>query len=599
MRLRRRIASRRARLRRRWHEERAVVLVWFALMLVVLIGFAGFAVDISNWWLQAERLQRAADAGAHAGVVFLPADLPSARTTARNEMAKNGYRTTGSDINASTTVSQEPNPNRLRVRLTTTVPSYFVQLLGVDEVELTREAVAEYVAPVPMGSPQNKLGNDPENADPGTQLWMNISGPQTAKAQGDRYQSRVCSGSEAECTGTTNDEYTEDGYFFAVDVSSVTVGQPLVIQVYDAAWVNTGFTCADTVSGSSSTYLMPSASQVTTLTSKFPDASTRYGSVASGLSGTALANAQKYCPGDGHAGTTPVNTTFVFRQPDDTPWNNTDNAVINTSSCKPVTVVGHNPNSASTATARGQYIFNQLNDPASGLVNPNDGVLTFAETFRRFSTFCTIPAGSVQTGKYIVQVRTNAASATPTLYSSSITTAGHNKMSMRAGFGTSGVTSLDGSKVTVAALGRLPIFANSNGADTRFYLAKVLPYDAGRTLRISLFDMGEASQTGVLQVLPPSEFATTFSGCSFSRSDGASLTTTPSTCTLSNVSSSGGFDGKVITIDVPIPENYTCDDDAATGCWVKIKAQYPSGATVNDATTWSAAILGNPVRLVE
>jgi hypothetical protein len=114
-----------------------------------------------------------------------------------------------------------------------------------------------------------------------------------------------------------------------------------------------------------------------------------------------------------------------------------------------------------------------------------------------------------------------------------------------------------------------------------------------------LFDMGEASQTGVLQVLPPAEFASTFSGCTFSRNDGASLTTTASTCTLSNVSSSGGFDGKLLTIDVPIPTNYDCDDASATGCWVKIKAQYPSGATVNDATTWSAAILGNPVRLVE
>jgi hypothetical protein len=459
--------------------------------------------------------------------------------------------------------------------------------------------VAEYVAPVPMGSPQNKLGNDPENADPGTQLWLNISGPQTAKAQGDRYQSKVCSGSEAECTSTTNNEYAEDGYFFAADVTSVQAGQPLNIQVYDGAWVNTGFTCADTVSGSSSTYLMPSASQVSTLTSKFSDAATRYGSVASGLSGTALTNAQKFCPGDGHAGTTPVNTTFIFRAPDDTPWNNTDNQIIDTSTCKPVTVSGHNPNSASTTTLRGQYIFNQLNGASTGLLNATDGVLTFAETFRRFSTYCSIPAGSVQTGKYIIQIRTNSTSAAPQLYSSSIATAGHNKMSMRVGFGSTGMTSLDGSNVTVAALGRLPIFANSAGADTRFYLARVLPYDAGRTLRISLFDMGEASQTGVLQVLPPAEFASTFSGCTFTRNDGATLTTTPSTCTLSNVSSSGGFDGKLITIDVPIPTNYTCTQSSSTGCWVKIKAQYPSGATVNDATTWSAAILGNPVRLVE
>ncbi len=599
--MRRRLNIRKARLERRWREERAAVLVWFALMLVMLVGFAGFAVDVSNWWLQAERLQRAADAGAHAGVVFLPADLPNARTTAQAEIAKNGYTTTGASPDAAATITQEPNPNRLRVSLTTEVPSYFVQLLGVDSVTLTRDAVAEYVAPVPMGSPENKLGNDPENTDPGTQMWVNISAPQTDKVQGDRYQSRVCAGSTAECSGGLNSEYEQAGYFFAMDVKSVAAGQPLVFQVYDAAWVNTGFTCSDRVSGSSSLYLMPNASQVGGLTAKFPDAATRYGSVASGLSGSALTAAQKFCPGDGHQGSNSnvMNTTFIFRSPDETPWNNLDNPVINTSTCSPTTVAGHNPNSASTTTARSEYIYNQLNGATSGLVDPNDGVLTFAETFRRYTTMCTIPAGQVQTGKYIVQVRTNATSLAPLVYDSSIATYGHNKMALRAGFGSTGVTSLDGTRVTLAALGRLPIFANSNGADTRFYLARVLPYDAGRTLRISLFDMGESNQRGTLQVLPPAEFATSFSGCSITRNDGASLSVDSSTCTLSDVISSGGFDGKLLTIDVPIPSNYTCDDTTPTGCWVKIKAAYPSGASVNDATTWSAAILGNPVRLVE
>jgi hypothetical protein len=32
---------------------------------------------------------------------------------------------------------------------------------------------------------------------------------------------------------------------------------------------------------------------------------------------------------------------------------------------------------------------------------------------------------------------------------------------------------------------------------------------------------------------------------------------------------------------------------------MRIQASYPVGAAVNDATTWSASILGNPVRLVE
>ena len=610
VRLRRRLAARRARLQRKWRDERAVVLVWFALMLVVLIGFAGFAVDVSNWWLQAERLQRAADSGAHAGVVFLPADLPGAQTTARAEIAKNGYRTTGTGANATAVISQEPNPNRLRVRLTATVPSYFVQLLGVDEVTLTREAVGEYVAPVPMGSPENKLGNDPENTDPGTQMWVNISGPQTTKQNGDRYQSKVCTSGDAGCTGTVNDEYATDGYFFSMDVSSVQAGQPLQFQVFDAAFVNVGNTCTDRVTGSGSpaTYLLPSSNQInggggfTALTTKFADAKTRYGGTASGLTSSTtptLAAATKFCTGDGNAGSVAMNTTFVFRSPDETPWNNTDNPVLNTTTCKPVTVPGYNGNSASSTSARGRYYYDLLMNASTGLVDPNDGVLTFAETFRRYTTLCSIPAGSVQTGKYLIQVRTNAASGSPLTALTNPTGHGHNRMAFRAGFGTAGVQAVSGTNVTLAALGRLPIYANASGADTRFYLARILPYDAGRTLRISLFDMGDAADVGTLQVLPPAEFASTFSGCTFSRDDNATLSSNASTCTLSNVRSTTGYQGALVTIDVPIPTNYTCSQSSATGCWVKIKAAYGANVSVTDATTWSAAILGNPVRLVE
>ena len=40
-------------------------------------------------------------------MVFLPADLPGAQTTARAEIAKNGYRTTGTGANATAVISQE------------------------------------------------------------------------------------------------------------------------------------------------------------------------------------------------------------------------------------------------------------------------------------------------------------------------------------------------------------------------------------------------------------------------------------------------------------------------------------------------------------
>ena len=576
-------------------DERGVALVWMALFMFILLVFAGFAVDLTNWYLNAERVQRAADAGAHAGVVFLPADLTSATTKARAETAKNGYTTGGSGASGSTiTVTQEPNPNRLRVKVSTDVPNFFLGLIGLRSTRVSQESVAEYVAPVPMGSPQNKLGNDPEGTDPGTQLWVNATGPSTGKQQGERYGSKLCNSSPREfgCSGSSSTEYATDGYLYAVDVSSAVSGQPLTFQIFDGIYVNTGSTCDRT---SDSKTIMPTLASLgstsfNNLVARYPDAATRFGAPS------ATAGAAAFCPGDAaYAGSNPVGnmtTTFIVRAPDSTEWSDTDNPVVSTASCAPVTMGTLNPSSATS-------IYNQLMGASSGVINPNDGVLTFAETFHRFATVCTIPSGSVQTGRYILQVRTNVTAAAPTVYSPSVATEGANHFSIRVGFGTSGLAAVDGSNVTVSARGRLPIFANASGANTQFFVARVLPYDAGRTLRINLFDMGESSQAGTLRILGPTEYTGTISGCTITRDDNAVLNTTPSLCRLNNVLASGGYNGRLLTIDVPIPANYTCSSSSPTGCWMRIQASYPVGATVNDATTWSASILGNPVRLVE
>ena len=581
--------------RLRQRDERGVALVWMGLMLIVLMGFAGFAVDLTNWWLQTERIQRAADAGAHAGVVFLPSDLTTATSTATASVRMNGYSTGGTGAAGSTiTVTQDPNPNRLRVKVTSTTSNFFLGLIGVPTTRITRQAVAEYVAPVPMGSPQNKLGNDPDGTDPGTQLWVNAAGPQTGKQQGERFGAKLCNSSPREygCSGTASTEYEQNGYLYAVDVTSPVGGQDLVFQVYDPIFVNTGSTCDRTASSKT---IMPTQASLTstqwsTLLARYSDAATRFGAPAT------TTGAAKFCPGDASYASSGsyanVNTSFTVRAPDTTEWSDTDNPVVNNASCAPVSVGYLNP---STATD----IYNQLVGTTSGVINANDGVLTFAETFHRWATVCTVPAGSVEAGRYILQVRTNATTSAPSVYSSSVATEGANHMSIRVGFGTTGLNNVDGSNVTISARGRLPIFANANGANTQFYVARVLPYDAGRTLRINLFDMGESSQAGTLRILGPTEYSGTISGCTITRDDNASLSTTPSLCQLNNVLSSGGYNGRLLTIDVPIPANYTCSSSSATGCWMRIQASYPATATVNDATTWSASILGNPVRLVE
>lgn len=557
------------RLRRR--EERGIAIVWMALTLVLMVLFAGFAVDISNWWLRAERLQRAADAGAHAGVVFLPADLASATTRAKGQVGINGYQEGGA-ANTAIAVTQEPNPNRLRVRVTSDVPTYFLNLIGLGKVRMTREAVAEYVAPVPMGSPENKLGNDPSNNQNSPQFWINIAGPNATKVSGDRFQAKNCDTSVANCTGTANpginnDDYSFEGYFFALKVKSRPAGQPLNVAVYDPAMTYVGDKCENN---------MPTQAQANALQAlpgnPYPDASTRY---APGLT--------SWCTGDQDIGGRTTRTTFIVRAPDTTPWSDTDNPVV--AGCS-VTMPAFTPGQ------NGQGSINNMLTPSNAAYNAQ-----FASLFRRNVTICSIPAGQVVTGDYILQVRSNATAAAPTSYSATVADGGHNRMSIFAGFGAAGLASVDGSNVSINARGRLPVYANADAANTTFFLARVLPYDAGRTLRVTLYDMGDASQAGTLQILPPPEFATTFSGCSFARNDGGTMSTVPSTCTINNVSSGTGFNGRSVNIDIPIPTNYSCDEASATGCWIKVRAAFPSG--VSDTTTWSASILGNPIRIVE
>ena len=567
-RLRRRIKPWRERDRR----ERGIAMVWMALTLITMVLFAGFAVDVSNWYLRAERIQRAADAGAHAGVIFLPGDMPTATTTARSATARNGYAQGGAQ-NTNVAVTQESNPNRLRVKISTDVPTFFLGLIGIDDIRMTREAVAEYVAPIPMGSPENRLGNDPEiGYDP--QLWSMVGGPKSNKEWGDRYQAKVCNSGNSGCTGTTNDEYAQNGYLYAVEVKSPPSGQDLKIQIYDPAFVDISSNCGTNMLS------LTQANNLKTLNpTYYADAPTRY---APGITA--------WCTGDiDHEGAN-VNTSFVVRAPDDTDWNDTDNPIIDNTNCKPQTFKPYDP---TTST----WLYDAMRTGPESLV---DGAApwTLAETFRRWVTVCTVPASDVKAGKYILQVRTNATAAAPTVYDASVNTGGHNRYSMRAGFGT-GLTAINGTNVTISARGRLPLFTNADAAEAEFYLARVLPNDAGRTLRITLYDMGDVSgsSTGTLQIMPPTDSGlSVFSGCSFTL-DGGTPSTSPSTCKVNNVNSANGYQGKSLIIDVPIPTTYNCTKTSATGCWIKVKANFTGG--VNDVTTWSAAILGNPIRIVE
>lgn len=143
--------------------ERGQVLALFVLASVSLIGSAAIAADVSFLFVSQQRMQRAADAAALAGAVFLPGDEDRAFETALAEAARNGYahETDGIDVQPS----RDPgNPRRLVVDIDQPVGTYFARVFCWDggpcleSVDVGVQGRAEYVMPVPMGSPENYYG---------------------------------------------------------------------------------------------------------------------------------------------------------------------------------------------------------------------------------------------------------------------------------------------------------------------------------------------------------------------------------------------------------------------------------------------------------
>lgn len=138
-------------------EESGQSLVLMALMVTALLGFIGLVVDIGWYQVQVARAQKAADAAALAGVVYLPGNPTTANTTALAEATKNGF-TNG--VGGTTVVTtQDPISNKvLRVSVNAQVRPWFSRLFGITSFPAATKARAEFILPVPMGSPLDYYG---------------------------------------------------------------------------------------------------------------------------------------------------------------------------------------------------------------------------------------------------------------------------------------------------------------------------------------------------------------------------------------------------------------------------------------------------------
>jgi hypothetical protein len=536
------------------------VAVMTAMLLMTLMGLAAFAVDVGHWYQVGQQEQAAADAAAMAGVTYLPGDSTSAFSTARTYSKINGFQ----DGVSSTTVTPavDGQPTRLRVTVKRSVTNFFGSLLGLPSTTVARTAVADYSEPVPMGSPCNEFGNDPDQASYRAtacsgvlgQFWANVNSPGSDKANGDAYQSVSCLTAADGCTGSTNNDYATDGYYYTVSVKAPMTS--LTIQLFDPVFVSTGSPC-DTNFGSGSTAATAARNDLVS------DEATRYAAGASGA----------YCTGDylfdPSNNTTPMNTQFTVRDPGTSAWD-------------PSTFPVHT-GCQRTYPGYSGTLFNVLNKASTSTFNLGqpavNGNGTIVDGFRRWTTLCTITNPVV--GDYLIQVKTKLGTSDNANAS--------NHFAIRA-YGSVGT---DKESLSVFGREKMSIDSNAPGVTTEFHLARIPSVDAGQILNIRLFDVGDSTTSGTITVVyPPLAAGGPFTGC---------VGTGPASGTLSGCSftASSTFNGHWESLAVPIPASYSCADADYTQCWVRLRYNYGSGSKPTDVTSWTTSIQGDPVRLVE
>ncbi len=144
------VLSGRSRPRAR-ERSRGQVAVIFALSIVLFVALCAVVVDVAFYWVTTLKVQRAADAAALAGAVYLPGDRTSAYAEARASATQNDY--TGSGAITVTPVQDTGDPRQLDVTIAASSPAFFARVLGITSYPVTRSAKGIYVLPVPMGSP--------------------------------------------------------------------------------------------------------------------------------------------------------------------------------------------------------------------------------------------------------------------------------------------------------------------------------------------------------------------------------------------------------------------------------------------------------------
>jgi hypothetical protein len=248
----------------------AVVLI--GLMIIVLFGAIGLAIDGGVAYYYNAAAERAAAAGALSGVIFMPAQLTPASAlpaasgndaTDRAVLAakRNGFDMTAPNTNNNVvTVAAVPGyDNKLDVTVSRTVKTFFMQIFGINQFTVSRTAEATYLPPLKLGQPGGSVGSSVSQlgntaqctaVPPECFYFLRTEGWITPRSQGDGYTPAPGGSSDFHAVSANALTDSADpslpfngGYNYMITVPNGSTAQ---IQVYNAAFAPDGLFAAST-----------------------------------------------------------------------------------------------------------------------------------------------------------------------------------------------------------------------------------------------------------------------------------------------------------------------------------------------------------------
>ena len=132
----------------RQRNERGVTIIAFALMIIVIIGFTGLAVDVGYLQLEKRKVQAAADAAAMGALREMELGNTDLDVAGKNDATLNGFTDGQNDTivsitNPPTSGTYVNQASAVSATVTRVVPTFFMRAMGQNSVTVSATAVAK------------------------------------------------------------------------------------------------------------------------------------------------------------------------------------------------------------------------------------------------------------------------------------------------------------------------------------------------------------------------------------------------------------------------------------------------------------------------